>query len=375
MKRVRRTAIAALLAASCATPRADAPPGSAAPPAPGTEAPREGRGRLVVCVGDSATDVVPATWALSSVARELGVPLYDVSVGSCPPIPPCFSDERGLLCRADVIAKLVRTAAYLAHQRWQGPGDAQAAFPDHAMATADIASVNTDEKIEQAIAAAMRDESGLTAEEQRLARLTRSIMWVPLTFLIGHEDFHMRGNVCGAPMEQALRRQVSTMSKLDAGETLFCKGHLELNEVLADQCGLAYVENIEKRGVPLEGADLAYAKRAGVALSTWMLLNRFRWSQPGKMVITSPAGYLRAPLRALLVGSRAAPAEDNHRACGEAAKLIVTYIQAETKRCEDAGLPWGGDVPDSVLELLPPRVALAWAGKERWDESTFSCTD
>jgi hypothetical protein len=290
--------------------------------------------------------------------------------GQCPPSPPCFTNGGVLGCRADTFARVLRTAAALAIERAKVPASTPADLANKATSIAELAGTQQNASVDAAITTATSDASPKSPLDERIAGLTRSIADVALTFLVGHELYHLRNGTCRAPIGEALHDRVRYLTKLDASAELFCKGDLDIGEIQADECGFAEVARSPKAS--LEERDAAYAARAGGALATWSILRNFQTVNPGMIPTPPPIGYLRGPLRALILAASAAPQEDVGRACGESAKLIVTAIQMETQRCESTGRPWGGNVPDPLLALLPPRVEQAWAGNA-WPSNTFDC--
>lgn len=347
-----------LSSASCARGTSPPPP----PPAPA--------GRIVICAGDDLRDFLPSVAASSSVATRLGGPSA-MPAGTCPTIPPCYANGSVLSCRSDVIANILRNAAALALERVTVLADAPADLPDHAISRADLAGAGSSDAIDRALTLATANPAPTSPTDVRVATLTRRIADMPLTFLMGHELYHLRGSACRAPLDERLHNRVGEMTKLDLGAKLFCKGNLDLGELQADECAYAELQRMPR--APLDGEDATYATLAGAALSTWFVLRGFERVPAGKLPTLTPMGYLRGPLRSLLLASLVAPSRDQGRACGESAKLIVTAMQEETRRCEREGREWGGDVPDGVLALLPPRVADAWSGRRAWDGETFRC--
>lgn len=359
----------ALLTVGCASSPVAPGPVPSSPVPSSTTPPDRPPERMLLCMGDDLRDFVPSLALIASVSKRLGGP-QPVPGTRCPPSPPCFANGGVLACRGDVVASILRTAAAFAITRVETPSSQPSTFASHATSIAERAGAEPNEDIDTTIHAATSDAPPESERDARLAAVTRSIVNVPLTFLIGHELYHLRNNTCLAPISNTLRNRVRYMAQLDVGTQLFCKGDLDVGEVQADECGFAELERLPRSN--LSASDAAYAARAGAALATWSILREFQTVSAGMIPTVAPIGYLRGGLRALLAASSAAPTQDGGRACEESAKLIVTAIQSETQRCETAGLPWGGDVPDPVLALLPPRVEQAWAGGA-WTDETFIC--
>ena len=324
-----------------------------------------------VCHAEDLAAFVPSLWLARAASFAVGGP-EPIPLGACGTSPPCFGEAGRLACRGDVLARLARSAAALALLREAVAADSEPSLPHRAMSDADIAAVASPSN-GRALTALTAEPSSRAAKDTRLAELTKRIALGTITFVVAHEMYHAADNVCGVAVKPEVGKLIGDLKNLDIGHQMFCKGNIDVNEYRADECGFGAIARLAQEKSPLSTQDQRFADLASGVLATWFFLNNFRPTVAGKFPTVPPHGYLRAPFRALAFNALANP--QDHRACAESAKLIVTAVQSEIRRCEAAKQPLDYDVPNLVLDLLPQKVGVAWAAAPGtpWPDDTFSC--
>lgn len=301
----------------------------------------------------------------------------------------CFAQDRVLICRASVIERTLRAAAWMAKQY---EGSSLPSYDDFRLvhrrwnvdATRYADRVDANPAVDAALASLMANyvkfqAAGLTASAENLSPAQQvyiaTVDYV-LAALIGHELSHVLGERCPLPQKAAvedLSLDKRFLSLHQSGE-LFCRRPPSLEEVRADVCGLRHIR-ATTQSLAAHRADArytAFARRVSADLIAFNVT--FGWrprpnAPVGKYPFMELNEYLYAPMRVLAYAVELTPpAKGSVSVCGESASLFVFGTQQLFKSCPKAK----GNVADDLLALLPPAVEAAWNGAP-WLPATFAC--
>jgi len=301
----------------------------------------------------------------------------------------CFAQEKVLVCRASVVERILRSAAWAA-LAYEGSGAITydtfrlrvPRWNVEAVRYADGA--RPDEGVDKAsvpLRDAYRDYQNANASTAavtltRTELLFTAVVDYALAALIGHELSHVTGERCSIPEKARVEETglVSRLTSLHQTGELFCPRNPSPEEVRADVCGMRHIQRVTvsfTRRKADDGAMLA-ARRLSADIIAFNTI--FGW-RPRPEVPVGTYGfielkqYLYEPMRVLAFATELGPRGALEPAvCGEAASLFVHGTQELFKRCKDAK----GIIADDILTLLPKKVETSWNGAP-WSPSSFAC--
>ena len=212
-------------------------------------------------------------------------------------------------------------------------------------------------------------------------QIYRALIDNATAFFIGHELYHFIGNKDIIEKKTAIENQgiFNTIISLHHPRRLFDPGiQPDLSEVRADRAGFRMLELVDKANESLIKNESIYAvvRRSTIDLLAFPILLGFNLStlegnQPPQVKIVK--SYLYPQQRLLLLSATLNTNEGTYpelvKICGNTAKAIVTIIQTNVMEYPESD----GDVPDEVLDQLPPGVTIGWE-TNFWNESSFDCT-
>ena len=301
----------------------------------------------------------------------------------------CFAQEKVLVCRASVIERILRSAAWAAVAYKRSGASTYDTFRLRAPrwnveAVRYADGAQKDEGVDKAsvpLRDAYRNYQGANVSTAagaltRTELLFTAIVDYTLAALIGHELSHVTGERCPVPEKARVEETglVSRLTSLHQTGELFCPRNPSPEEVRADVCGMRHIQRVTvsfTSGKADDGAMLA-ARRLSADIIAFDTI--FGWRpRPGVPLGTYEFielnQYLYEPMRVLVFGAELGPKNALEPAvCGEAASLFVHGTQELFKRCKDAK----GIIADDILAFLPKKVETSWNGAP-WSPASFAC--
>lgn len=398
-------ACASLLLLACSGAPPPEPQPQPPPPTPAAvQAPTDGRVRIDLCWANDALYArgapanVALMRALRPVAEALDLTVSDVMAGPCatyryPELVGCYGEPGVLACRIDDLGKLAASAGFYAallRDHAQVAADRRARTGSYAPVDAvfgavQLRSSGTGPEMQAQQLSWMADDLGVSERDvegvlregeayrtrvgaETADQVANDAMRVMLTFLLGHESYHARGDACvdGGKARVEDSELFDFAVAATTNQRLFCRQPAATDELLGDRCGLRAL----RYRVGSEPARESLVVAADVL--GWALTSRFGLSVTvrSSWFVHRLSGYMHPILRSALVGDEIlGMASTGRRAlCDRSARNAVIAIQHEQTECETQG-----EVDDPLLARLPRAVEVGWAQGQWSDPESFWC--